>query len=169
MIPPSVPLVIYAILTQESIGKLFMAAVLPGIIAMLGYMLVVQIVVTLKPDAGPAGPRVPWPRAAAAACSQVLPVLVVFLVVIVGIYGGWANPTEAAAIGAAACGVLAVVSGGMRMQGPGRQRARHRAGHGDDLPRAARRRHAEHDARAVADAGRARDLGQGERPRRRCS
>ena len=45
MIPPSVPLVIYAILTQESIGKLFMAAVLPGIIAMLGYMAVVRIIV----------------------------------------------------------------------------------------------------------------------------
>ena len=56
MIPPSVPLVIYAILTQESIGKLFIAAVLPGIIAMLGYMLVVQIVVTLKPARGPGGP-----------------------------------------------------------------------------------------------------------------
>src|SRR3954465_4288088 len=49
MIPPSVPLVIYAILTQESIGKLFMAAVIPGIIAMLGYMLVIQIMVRLKP------------------------------------------------------------------------------------------------------------------------
>ena len=48
MIPPSVPLVIYAILTQESIGKLFVAAVLPGIIAMLGYMLVVKIIVTLE-------------------------------------------------------------------------------------------------------------------------
>ena len=62
MIPPSVPLVIYAILTQESIGKLFMAAVLPGIIAMLGYMLVVRIIVTLRPEAGPAGPRVTWPE-----------------------------------------------------------------------------------------------------------
>ena len=60
MIPPSVPLVIYAILTQESIGKLFVAAFIPGIIAMLGYMLVVRIIVTLKPAAGPAGPRFPW-------------------------------------------------------------------------------------------------------------
>ena len=55
MIPPSVPLVIYAILTQESIGKLFVAAVVPGLIAMLGYMLVVQIVVRWKPASGPAG------------------------------------------------------------------------------------------------------------------
>lgn len=110
MIPPSVPLVIYAILTQESIGKLFMAAVIPGIIAMLGYMIVVQIVVHLNPAAGPAGPRVPWPERLKSLLA-VLPVLLVFVVVIVGIYGGWANPTEAASIGAAACGVLALFSG----------------------------------------------------------
>jgi tripartite ATP-independent transporter DctM subunit len=116
MIPPSVPLVIYAILTQESIGKLFMAAVLPGIIAMLGYMLVIKIIVTFNPQAGPAGPRTSWPLRLKA-LAQVAPVLMVFVVVIVGIYGGWANPTEAAAIGAAACGVLAVVTGGMRMKG----------------------------------------------------
>jgi C4-dicarboxylate transporter DctM subunit len=58
MIPPSVPLVIYAILTQESIGKLFMAAVLPGLIAMLGYMIVIRLIVTLKPDR-PARPAPP--------------------------------------------------------------------------------------------------------------
>ena len=116
MIPPSVPLVIYAILTQESIGKLFVAAVLPGLIAMLGYMLVVKIVVSLKPDAGPAGPRVAWPERLKSLFA-VVPVLVVFLVVIVGIYGGWANPTEAAAIGAAACGAIAIISGGMRGKG----------------------------------------------------
>ena len=116
MIPPSVPLVIYAILTQESIGKLFMAAVLPGVIAMLGYMIVIRIVVMIKPAAGPAGPLVPWADRLKA-LAQVTPVLGVFLVVIVGIYGGWANPTEAAAIGAAACGVLAITTGGMRAKG----------------------------------------------------
>ena len=116
MIPPSVPLVIYAILTQESIGKLFMAAVIPGVIAMLGYMLVVKIIVTLKPAAGPAGPRVAWGERLRS-LLLVSPVLLVFVVVIVGIYGGWANPTEAAAIGAAACGLLAVTTGGMRMKG----------------------------------------------------
>jgi len=115
MIPPSVPLVIYAILTQESIGKLFMAAVIPGVIAMVGYMLVVRIVVTLSPASGPAGARVGWNERLVSTLN-VLPVLVVFVVVIVGIYGGWANPTEAAAIGAAACGVLAVVNG-MRARG----------------------------------------------------
>lgn len=116
MIPPSVPLVIYAILTQESIGKLFMAAVIPGIIAMVGYMIVVRIVVTIWPQSGPAGPFVPW-RDKLRSTLEVLPVLIVFVVVIVGIYGGWANPTEAASIGAAACGIIAVVAGGMRWQG----------------------------------------------------
>jgi tripartite ATP-independent transporter DctM subunit len=116
MIPPSVPLVIYAILTQESIGKLFMAAVVPGLIAMVGYMLVVKLIVTLQPESGPAGAKVAWSERLRA-LAAVLPVLAVFVVVIVGIYGGWANPTEAAAIGAAACGVLAIVTGGMRGKG----------------------------------------------------
>ena len=116
MIPPSVPLVIYAILTQESIGKLFMAAIVPGIIAMLGYMAVIQIIVRWKPASGPAGARVAWPERLRT-LVVVVPVLLVFVVVIVGIYGGWANPTEAAAIGAAACGILAVANGGLRWQG----------------------------------------------------
>lgn len=116
MIPPSVPLVIYAVLTQESIGKLFMAAIIPGLLAMLGYMLVIRIVVTLKPEAGPAGARVPLATALRSLIG-VLPIVLVFVVVIVGIYDGWANPTEAASIGAAACGILAVVTGGMRLDG----------------------------------------------------
>lgn len=116
MIPPSVPLVIYAVLTQESIGKLFMAAILPGIIAMLGYMLVIRIYVTLKPEAGPAGAKVPVGEALRSMLG-VIPIMFVFLVVIVGIYDGWANPTEAASIGAACCGILAVVTGKMRMDG----------------------------------------------------
>ena len=116
MIPPSVPLVIYAVLTQESIGKLFMAAIIPGLLAMLGYMLVIRIVVTLKPEAGPAGARVPLATSLRSLLG-VTPILLVFVVVIVGIYDGWANPTEAASIGAAACGILAVVTGGMRLDG----------------------------------------------------
>ena len=116
MIPPSVPLVIYAILTQESIGKLFVAAVIPGLIATLGYMIVIRLSVTFDPACGPAGDRASWSQRMAS-LVEVLPVVGVFLVVIVGIYGGWANPTEAASIGAAACGLLAFVRGGMRWPG----------------------------------------------------
>lgn len=116
MIPPSVPLVIYAVLTQESIGKLFMAAVIPGLIAMIGYMVVIRIIVTLDPKAGPASEKHSWAERLKATLA-VLPVMGVFVVVIIGIYGGWANPTEAASIGAAACGLLAVFTGGMRWKG----------------------------------------------------
>ena len=116
MIPPSVPLVIYAVLTQESIGKLFMAAVVPGLIAMTGYMLVIKLIVTLDPKAGPASEKHSWAERLTATLA-VLPVMGVFAVVIVGIYGGWANPTEAASIGAAACGLLAIITGGMRWDG----------------------------------------------------
>lgn len=116
MIPPSVPLVIYAVLTQESIGKLFVAAVIPGLIAMLGYMVVIKIIVTMNPNAGPASEKHSWTERLTATLA-VLPVMGVFAVVIVGIYGGWANPTEAASIGAAACFVLAVTTGGMRWAG----------------------------------------------------
>ena len=116
MIPPSVPLVIYAVLTQESIGKLFVAAVIPGLIAMLGYMIVIRIIVTMDPKAGPASEKHSWAERLTATLA-VLPVMGVFAVVIVGIYGGWANPTEAASIGAAACFALAVTTGGMRWAG----------------------------------------------------
>ena len=116
LIPPSVPLVIYAILTQESIGKLFVAAVVPGLLAMIGYMIVVQVIVRWKPESGPAGARAAWPERLRALLA-VLPVMLVFVVVIVGIYGGWANPTEAAAIGAAASGRVGVTLGGVRGRG----------------------------------------------------
>lgn len=115
LIPPSVPLVIYAVLTQESIGKLFVAAVIPSIIATLGYMLVIRILVQIDPTAGPAAERATWGERFSALLG-VVPVALVFVVVIFGIYGGWANPTEAASIGAAACAVLAIVNG-MRWKG----------------------------------------------------
>lgn len=115
LIPPSVPLVIYAVLTQESIGKLFVAAVVPGIVAALGYMLVIALVVRRDPAAGPAADKVPFGEMVKAQIN-IIPVLLVFLVVIVGIYGGWANPTEAASIGAACCGLIAAISGGMRFK-----------------------------------------------------
>lgn len=116
LIPPSVPLIIYAVLTQESIGKLFMAAVIPGVFAVLSYMVVIRLVVSFTPQSGPNGPVASWSKRFKS-LIEVLPVVFVFLIVIVGIYDGWTNPTEAASIGAAACGLLAVAKGGMRWQG----------------------------------------------------
>lgn len=116
LIPPSVPLIIYAVLTQESIAKLFVAAVVPGVIAIIGYVLVLRIMVARDESQATVSPRASLAERGRALVN-VLPVVGVFLVVIVGIYDGWANPTEAASIGAAACGILAVTQGGMRWKG----------------------------------------------------
>lgn len=115
LIPPSVPLIIYAVLTQESIAKLFVAAIVPGVLAIIGYMIVLRVMVGRESAATVSVKATPLERAKA--LISVSPVIGVFLVVIVGIYGGWANPTEAASIGAAACGILAVWQGGMRWSG----------------------------------------------------
>jgi tripartite ATP-independent transporter DctM subunit len=116
LIPPSVPLIIYAVLTQESIAKLFVAAVVPGLLAVIGYMIVLRIMVARDKETIESIPKADM-ATRIRSLIKVLPVLGVFLVVIVGIYGGWANPTEAASIGAAACGILAVLQGGMRWSG----------------------------------------------------
>ncbi len=116
LIPPSVILVIYAIYTEMSIGALFIAAVIPGILATVGYMLVVNLYSRLVPGAAPAAERMTW-RERIRATSEVWPVMLVFVTVVTGIYGGWFSATEGAAIGAAATGLIAVVLGGMRWQG----------------------------------------------------
>ncbi len=113
LVPPSVPLVIYAVLTQESIGKLFAAAIIPGIIALFGYFAVIRFIVMRDPAAGPASEKASW-RERIIAQFRVLPVLGLFLLIVVGIYGGWASPTEATSVGAAGCGIMAFLSGGLR-------------------------------------------------------
>ena len=116
LIPPSVILVIYAIYTEMSIGTLFVAAVIPGLIATAGYMLVVNIYARLHPDAAPPAARMDL-REKLRATGEVWPVALVFILVVTGIYGGWFSATEGAAIGAAATFLLAVTLGGMRWQG----------------------------------------------------
>jgi tripartite ATP-independent transporter DctM subunit len=116
LIPPSVVLVIYAILTEQNIARLFLAALVPGILAALGYMLTVMIYVRLNPAAGPAGPRVPW-AGRLRALLRIWHVLVIFVIVIGGIYAGLFTPTEAAAVGAVATGIVALLAGGLRRGG----------------------------------------------------
>jgi C4-dicarboxylate transporter DctM subunit len=99
LIPPSVLLVIYGILTQTSIGKLFAAGVLPGLLGILLYLLAVRGVIKLKPELGPAGERQDWSQRFQA-LSRVWGVIVLFAIVMGGIYGGVFTPTEAAGIGA---------------------------------------------------------------------
>lgn len=116
LIPPSVILVIYAIYTEQSIGALFAAAIIPGLLAVAGYFAVVAIYARLSPGSAPAAERYGWARRLQDS-REVLPVALVFALVIGGIYGGWFSPTEAAGIGAFLVGIMAVVLGGMRWPG----------------------------------------------------
>ena len=116
LIPPSVVLIIYAIMVESNVAALFQAAFLPGILAALGYMLAIAIVVRINPEAGPAGERAS--RAAKwAALLEIWPVLVIFLLVMGGIYAGVFTPTEGAAIGSVGTFLIAITKGGMRLEG----------------------------------------------------
>jgi len=112
LIPPSVILVIYAILAEQNIEKLFVAALLPGILAAAGYMLAISIWVRVSPNSAAVRDRVPWAQRMLA-LGAVWPVLAIFLVVVGGIYLGIFTPTEAAAVGAAGTGLIALRSGQM--------------------------------------------------------
>ena len=107
LIPPSVPLVIYAILAEQNIAKLFAAAMVPGIIALLGYMVAIAIYVRLVPGQAPEHDEAP--RLTLTALSGVGPIAIVFLIVFGGIYTGKFTPTEGAAVGAAATFIAALL------------------------------------------------------------
>lgn len=116
LIPPSVILVIYAIFTEQSVGILFVAAVVPGLLAAFQYGLVANIFARLVPDSAPRTPKAGM-KERITATLDVWQLLLIFGVVVFGIYNGWFSPTEGAAMGAFATFILAVVMGGMRFQG----------------------------------------------------
>ena len=116
LIPPSVPLVVYGILTEQNIAKLFAAAMVPGLIAMLGYLLVVGLVARLKPDLAP--PSEPLPMARRwRALGSIWPIVVIFVIVFGGIYGGLFSPTEGAAVGAIGTFVAGLAKRELGLQG----------------------------------------------------
>ena len=108
LIPPSVPLVIYAILTEQNIAKLFAAATIPGVIAMVGYLIAIGVYVRLFPGHAPEH-DVDRPRMTLAGVLAVAPIAVIFTIVFGGIYGGLFTPTEGAGVGAAATFVAALL------------------------------------------------------------
>ena len=107
LIPPSVPLVIYAILAEQNIAKLFAAAMIPGLIAMVGYMIAIAIYVRVVPGHAPEHDDAP--KLTLQALMGVLPIAIVFIIVFGGIYGGLFTPTEGAAVGAASTFVAALL------------------------------------------------------------
>ncbi|MEZ2720065.1 TRAP transporter large permease [Paenalcaligenes hominis] len=99
LIPPSVIMVVYGILTETDIGKLFAAGFLPGFLAIVMYLITVLILTTLNPKLGQPGTKSSWAQRLHAT-KGVFAITVLFIVIMGGIYGGVFTPTEAAGIGA---------------------------------------------------------------------
>ena len=106
LIPPSMGFILYGLLTEQSIGKLFMAGFLPGILLTLLMILAIIIITAFRPEAGPAGPKSTF-KEKVISLKKVWHVMLLFLLVLGGIYGGIFTPTEAGAIGA--FGALVIV------------------------------------------------------------
>jgi len=112
LIPPSVIMVIYGIMTEQSIGALFAAGIGPGVLAVVLYMVAAYVTVRRDPAAGPPGERTSWPERLRA-LRDIWTVVLLFTLVLGGLYGGWFTPTEAAGIGAAGGFIIALARGRM--------------------------------------------------------
>lgn len=110
LIPPSIILVIYALLTEESIGALFAAAMVPGLVATFLYIMAIAVKVRIDPASGPAGEVVSW-RERGAALLRVWDIAILMTVVLGGIYGGAFSPNEGAAVGALGALLFTVIHG----------------------------------------------------------
>jgi C4-dicarboxylate transporter, DctM subunit len=108
LIPPSVSLVIYGLITETSIGKLFLAGIIPGIICALVFGLTLYVWCKIRPNLGPAGQRYSW-KERFAVLPGVIGVLVVFAVVVGGIMVGYFSPSEAASVGTLAVFILVLL------------------------------------------------------------
>ncbi|MCX7311871.1 MAG: TRAP transporter permease [Hyphomicrobiales bacterium] len=110
MIPPSTVFAVYGLITEQDVGKLFIAGVVPGLLAVAMYMLTITAIGLLRPGFLPAGPRSTWPERLAA-MRDVWATLLLFAFVIGGIYGGLFTATEAAGMGAAGAFIIGVARG----------------------------------------------------------
>ena len=106
LIPPSVILIIYSILTEQNIAKMFLAAFIPGILAAMGYILAIALYVRFVKESGPTKERVGW-KERLFLFKNIWQIILIFLVMIGGIYLGWFTPTEGGAIGAGGTGLIA--------------------------------------------------------------
>ena len=111
LVPPSIPLVFFALLTEQSIGQLFVAAVIPAFIAIAFYLIAVAVYVRIVPDAAPGRQARATPGEILAAVKKAWAALLLLAIVVVSIYTGICTETEAAAIGAGGAFVFALLRG----------------------------------------------------------
>ncbi len=110
MLPPSTVLAVYALITQQDVGKLFQAGILPGLLAMTMYMLTIAVIVRVRPNFLPTVPKASWDERLAGARDVWAPLLL-FVLVIGGLYGGVFTPTEAGGMGASGAFLLGMLRG----------------------------------------------------------
>jgi len=116
LIPPSIGFVIYGILTQESIGRLFMAGIVPGILLALLFILSIYVQCKLNPEMGPRGESTTW-KTKIRSLSGTWGILVLIFIVMGGLYLGIVTPTEAAGVGAFGSFAIALFKGKLGLQG----------------------------------------------------
>lgn len=116
MLPPSTVLVVYGIITEQDIGKLFIAGIVPGLLAIILHMITIFIIGRVRPNFLPQGPASTW-RARVFAMRDVWSPLLLFLFVIGGLYGGFFVPTEAGAVGAIGAFLIGVIRGKLNREG----------------------------------------------------
>ena len=116
MLPPSTVLAVYGLITQQDIGKLFQAGILPGLLAMAMYMITIAIICRVRPTLLPTVPKASW-QDRLAGLKDVWAPMLLFVLVIGGLYGGVFTPTEAGGVGASGAFLLGVLRG--RLDGPG--------------------------------------------------
>jgi tripartite ATP-independent transporter DctM subunit len=117
LFPPSVIFIVYGMSTEQSIGKLFMAGIIPGFLLMFAYMATIFILARRNPALGPAGPRFSWRQRIAALKGGIWEVCVVFSLSLGGLFAGWFTPTEAGAVGAGGVFFLTLFQGKLRWEG----------------------------------------------------
>src|SRR5437667_9868140 len=110
MLPPSTVLAVYGIITEQDIGKLFVAGILPGALAAVMYMITVTLIGVARPGFLPSGPKASWSERIAAV-RDVWATLLLFIFVIGGLYGGLFTPTEAGGMGAGGAFIIGVLRG----------------------------------------------------------
>ena len=114
LIPPSMGLILYGLLTEQSVGKLFIAGFLPGLLLTILFILSVTVTTAIRPGAGPAGPRTTF-KEKVVSLKKTWHVVLLFLLVLGGIYQGFFTPTEAGAVGA--FGALVIVAATRQLTG----------------------------------------------------
>lgn len=115
LIPPSIVLAIYAFITDQDVAKLFLAGVIPGLLAIVLHLATIKIVGTIRPGSVPVGKATSW-QEKWTSLRGIIATLILFIAIIGGIYGGFVTPTEAAALGATLTLIIGLLRGRLNLK-----------------------------------------------------